>query len=199
MGKKSKRFGKGFEYEVRDILREATGDDSFERVPDSGAFFGGANKIRAETSREDLVEIMSGDLICPPGWRWVCECKNYEDVPYHQLFLGNGCKLIDEFLQQVHQDAITSKKEPLLFMKIRRKPWKLSKKAKDSFKEAGMKIPQSNSKTLGILVAELANKCTDIAGINHIKYTGSLENGTCATWLFFDLQNWLEYVNDRTS
>ena len=127
MGKKSKRFGNGFEYEVRDILREATGDKSFERVPDSGAYFGGANKIRAETARKDLVEMMSGDLICPPDWRWVAECKNYEDVPYHQLFLGNSCLIINEFLQQVNQDATTSGKEPLLIMKIRRKGWKLPK------------------------------------------------------------------------
>lgn len=197
MGKKSKRLGNTFEYEVRDILREATGDNSFERVPNSGAYFGGANKIRAETAREDLVEIMSGDLICPRGWRWVCECKNHEDVPYHQLFLGDGCVLMDEFLQQVYQDAETSKKEPLLFVKLRRKGWKLPKKVKDSLVNAGIKPPQGNSNTIGILVAELADKCDDISGINHIMYTGSLENGTSVTWLFFDLNNWLKYVVDR--
>jgi len=197
MGMKSKRLGKGFEYEIRDILREATGDNSFERVPNSGAYFGGANKVRAETARDDLVEIMSGDLICPPGWRWVCECKNHEDVPYHQLFLGSGCKMIDEFLQQVNQDAETSGKEPLLFMKLRRKGWKLPAKVKKELQTADIKIPQGNSNTIGILVAERSDYC-DITGVNHIMYTGPLDENTCATWYFFDLENWLEHVIERT-
>lgn len=197
MGKKSKRLGKGFEYEVRDILREATGDNSFERVPSSGAYFGGANKVRAETARKDLVEIMSGDLICPPGWRWIVECKNHEDVPMHQLFLGKKCALMDEFLQQVYQDSETTNKEPLLFVKLRRKGWKLPAKVKKTLMAADIKLPQGNSNTIGIIVAELADKCDDISGINHIMYTGSLGDGISATWLFFDLNNWLEYVNER--
>ena len=197
MSKKSKLYGKGFEYEVRDILREATGDKSFERVPSSGAYFGGANKVRAETARDDLVEIMSGDLICPPGWRWICECKNHEDVPIHQLFLGEKCNIIDEFLQQVSEDAQTSGKEPLLVMKYRRKGFKLSKKVRDQITSAGVQPPKSKSSTLGILVAERADYCFDITGINHIQYTGKLDEQYSATWCFFDLNAWLELIQDR--
>lgn len=197
MGMKSKRFGKGFEYEIRDILREATGDNSFERVPDSGSYFGGANKVRAETARKDLVEIMSGDLICPPNWRWVVECKNHEEVPYHQLFLGDNCATIDEFLQQVNQDGVTSGKEPLLIMKLRKKAWKLPTKVKKTLLAANIKVPQGKTSTTGILVAERADYC-DISGINHIMYTGPLTDTTCATWYFFDLNKWLEYVVERT-
>ncbi len=196
-GKKSKTYGKGFEYEVRDILREATGDNSFERVPSSGAYFGGANKVRAETARDDLVEIMSGDIICPPGWRWVVECKNHEDVPIHQLFLGEGSKTIDEFLKQVNEDGNTSGKQPLLVMKLRRKGFKLSKKVRDQIAAAGAKVPASNSSTIGIVVAERADYCFDITGINHIQYTGKLDENTCATWCFFDINAWLEYIEER--
>jgi len=198
MGNKSKRIGNTFEYEIRDVLREVTGDNSFERVPNSGAYFGGANQVRAITAREDLVEIMSGDLICPPNWRWVVECKNHEDVPYHQLFLGSGCKIIDEFLQQVSQDAETSSKEPLLFMKLRRKSWKLPTKVKKTLEAANIKPPQGKSSTIGVLVAERAEYAYDISGINHIMYTSPLTEDTCATWYFYDLDAWLEYVVERT-
>ena len=197
MSKKSKVYGKGFEYEVRDILREATGDNSFERVPSSGAYFGGSNKIRAETARKDLVEIMSGDLICPPGWRWIVECKNHEDVPVHQLFLGKNSKTIDEFLKQVSEDADTSNKEPLLVMKLRRKGYTLSKKVRDQITAAGVKPPSSNSSTIGIMVAERADYCFDIMGNNHIQYTGKLNEKYSATWCFFDINVWLDYIEER--
>lgn len=199
MGSKSKRLGNSFEYEIRDLLREATGDNSFERVPLSGAYFGGSNKVRADTSRDDLVEIMSGDLICPPGWRWVCECKNQVDVPYHQLFLGDKCKIIDEFLQQVSDDAKTTGKEPLLFMKLRKSGWKLPTRVKNILKESEVKVPVAKSSTVGILVAERVDYCFDIAELNHIKYTGSLSPDAAATWYFFDVNNWIEHINSRTT
>ncbi len=199
MGSKSKRLGNSFEYEIRDLLREATGDNSFERVPSSGAYFGGANKVRADTARDDLVEIMSGDLICPAGWRWVVECKNQMDVPYHQLFLGDECKTIDDFLRQVSDDATTTGKEPLLFMKLRKSGWKLPTRIKNILKESNVKAPVAKSSTVGILVAERADYCFDIAGLNHIEYTGLLGDGVSATWYFFDAQNWIQHVNNRTA
>jgi len=195
MTNKSKQLGKKFEYEIRNLLRETTGDNSFERVPDSGAFFGGANKIRAITARDDLVEIMSGDIICPPNWRWIVECKNYEDFSYHKLFIGNTFNLVDEFIEQVLTDAKTSNKEPLLFINLRRKKWIIPKKVKNDLKKLNIKIPQSNSVSFGILVGELKNNCDDIAHINHIFYTSSIEN---TEWRFFDVKNWLMYVNTRS-
>lgn len=197
MGKKSKDYGKGFEYEVRDILREATGIMSFERVPTSGAWIGGANAYKAQTGRDDVTEIMAGDIICPEGWRWTVEAKNHEDVPIHQLFLGEESKTINSFLAQVNDAAETAGKEPLLVMKWRRKGFTLSKKIRDTITEAGASPPKSNSSTIGILVAERADYCLDISGINHIYYTGKLNEQTSASWLFFDINNWLEYLNDR--
>ena len=195
--KKTKRLGKSFEYEIRDILREATGLESFERVPTSGAWIGGANAYKAKTGRDDVTEIMAGDIICPVGWRWTVEAKNHEDVPVHQLFLGEESKTIDSFLRQVNSSAEIAKKEPLLVMKWRKLGYKLPKKVNDRLKKADIVPPRSKSSTLGILVAERSDYCFDISGINHIHYTGKLDERTSATWYFFDLQNWLELVEER--
>ena len=178
MGSKSKNYGKGFEYEIRDVLREATGIQSFERVPTSGAWIGGKNAYKAQTGRDDVTEIMAGDIICPQGWRWTVECKNHENVPFHQLFLGEGSKTVDSFLAQIYDAAKTARKEPLLVMKLRKKAKK-------------------NSIAMGTLVAELAEHSFDISGINHIQYTGKLSDDISATWLFFDLDLWLEHINER--
>lgn len=197
MTNKSGRIGKGFEYDVRDLLRETTGDQSFERVPSSGAYFGGANHVRAETARAGLTEIMSGDIITPPGWRWVVECKNHEDVPYHQLFIGESCKIMEEFLDQINQDSITNSKEPLLFVKLRRKGYKLSKKVKDTLESAGVAPPKSKSSTIGVVVAERSEHSEDIKHFNHIQYSCDLPTEKGTTWRFFDVNIWLTELNNR--
>ena len=197
MSKKSKTYGKGFEYETRDILREATGIQSFERVPTSGAWIGGANAYKAEFGREDVTEIMAGDLICPEDWRWTVECKNWEDVSIHQLFMGKESKQINEFLKQVYDSAKVANKEPLLVMKWRKKGFKLPLRVRKLLENASVKPPTSNSITIGILVAELSDKCFDISGINHIQYTGNLDEKYSATWNFFDFNTWLEHIKER--
>lgn len=197
MSKKSKTYGKGFEYEVRDILREATGIQSFERVPTSGAWIGGKNAYKAEFGRNDVTEIMAGDLICPKGWRWNVECKNWDDIPVHQLFMGKESKQINEFLKQVCDSAKVANKEPLLVMKWRKKGYKLPTRVKKLLEDAKVKAPTSNSITVGILVAEMSDKCFDISGMNHIQYTGNLDEDHAATWCFFDFNAWLEYIKDR--
>lgn len=197
MATKSARYGKGFEYEVRDLLREATDIDSFERVPHSGAWVGGKNAHRANTAREDMVDMLSGDIVTPEGWRWVVECKNHEDVPIHQLFFGDECKAIDEFLGQICDDADTTGKEPLLIFKIRKKPYSFKKKFKDQLKEAKIAVPKINSVTTGIMVAEIMENCDEMSNINHIQYTRKLEDGEFQTWRFFDFTAWLELVKVR--
>lgn len=197
MSKKSKAYGKGFEYEVRDILREATGIRSFERVPTSGAWIGGANAYKAEFGRDDVTEIMAGDLICPEDWRWTVECKNWEDIPVHQLFMGKESKQINEFLKQVYDSANVAGKEPLLVMKWRKKGYKLPTRVTKLLEDARIKTPISNSITIGILVAELSDKCFDISGVNHIHYTGNLDENYSASWCFFDFNAWLEYIKER--
>ena len=197
MGSKSKRLGSGFEYEIRDILREATGEMTFERSPSSGAFVGGSNAFRTKTLRNDATEIMSGDLIVPANWRWMVECKNHVDIPVHQLFLGDGCKEVDSFLEQTSYTASLINKQPLLFMKLRKSPATFSKKLKDIIIESGGALPQTKTVSLGILVAEMSDHSHDIAHLNHITYTGLLEDGTPITWRFFDIEKWIKYVKER--
>lgn len=197
MTSKSARYGKGFEYEVRDMLREATGIDSFDRVPASGSMFGGKNASRAVNARDDAVDILTADIICPEGWRWVIECKNHEDVPIHQLFFGNECKTVDDFLSQICDDAQTSGKEPLLVFKVRKKPYSFKKKFVDTLKESKIDVPKINSITTGIMVAELMENCDELKDMNHIQYSRLLENGEFQTWRFFDFSSWLSLVKAR--
>jgi hypothetical protein len=193
MSTKSQRYGKGFEYEVRDLLRESSGLAEFERTPHSGSLFGGSNKYKVDKSRDDAVELLSGDLMCPENWRWTVECKNHEDVPIHQLFLGGNSETIDEFLAQTHESATTAGKEPLLFIKWRKKGWKLPDKVKKLLKAANIDIPTGNSITMGIMVAELKEKCLDIEHINHICYTSKYNT----IWCFFDYENWKLNIKNR--
>lgn len=192
-GKKSKRLGKDFEYEVRDLLREQTGIESFERVPTSGAWIGGQNSYKAQTGREDVTEIMAGDLICPPEWRWTVECKNHVDIPIHQLFLGEGCQSVDEFLHQLLQSSQTANKEPLLFMKWRVSGSRLPERIRKTLKENNIDEPKSNTQTRGILVAERIEHCEDISSLNHIQYSQDIG----IRWRFFDYYIWADYLNDR--
>ena len=197
MGSKAKRLGNGYEYEIRDHLREVTGDDSFERVPNSGAYFGGANQTRAATAREGLVEIMSGDIITPPNWRWVVECKNYEDVSWHQLVLSDHCAQIDEFIEQVTLDAKTNNLEPLLFIKLRKKPYKLSDSIKKKLKEAEVTVPTVKTITQGHLVGEWWDTSQDISALNCVHYNYVDQNNDTRTWRFVSLDNWLEVLSER--
>lgn len=187
MGKKSKNYGKGFEYEARDLLREATGIQSFERVPTGGAWIGGKNAYKAQTGRDDVTEIMAGDLICPENWKWTVECKNWENVPIHQLIIGDQCKVIDDFLDQINNAANIAKKEPLLMMKLRKKKYDLPDKIKSLLSAQSIKIPTSNTYTIGILVAEKTEKCVEIQQFNHIRYIDKINN---ISWCFFDFNVW---------
>ena len=197
MATKSARYGKGFEYEVRDCLREATGIESFERVPHSGAWLGGKNAHRAETTSNAMAQVMVGDIVTPEGWRWVIECKNHEDIPIHQLFFGTECQSIDEFLGQVCDDANTINREPLLIFKVRKKPYSFKKKFVDTLKEAKIDVPKINSVTTGIMVAELMEYCDEMKEMNHIQYSRPVENGEFQTWRFFDFEQWLKFIKPR--
>ncbi len=197
MATKSARYGKGFEYEIRDMLREATGIDSFERTPQSGAWIGKSNSYKIKTAREDMIDIMAGDIVTPEGWRWCIECKNHEDVPVHQLYFGEECKTINEFLGQIYDDSLTTGKQPLLIFKVRRKPYTFKSSFVKVLKEANIKKPQVNSITTGIMAAELGEYCDELKDLNHIQYTTEIESGDFQTWKFFDFDSWLKMIKIR--
>jgi len=109
--------GKCWERELCKKLEELFPTNKFQRVPQSGAFFGGKNRYRAEGAREDAKEILSGDIICPQGFPFSVECKSYKDFPFHKILKGE-CKELDEWIKQAESDAEVSRKNMIIFMKF---------------------------------------------------------------------------------
>lgn len=100
MPSKSKIKGKGFEREVCVFLSKLY-EDSFTRVPDSGAFTGGKNSYRRSSLTEGQVRAHKGDVIPPDDWKFFnVECKNYAEFPFHQLFTSGEIPLLESWLEQ---------------------------------------------------------------------------------------------------
>lgn len=119
MPSKSKTKGKTFERDIANYLG-ALYNDSFTRVPDSGAFTGGKNAHRRETLTENQVRAHKGDIIPPDHWRvFNCECKNYGQFPFHRLLYDAPVPLLEEWLQQL-MDAADPGDMNILFFKVTR-------------------------------------------------------------------------------
>jgi hypothetical protein len=121
MSSKSKNKGKSWERDVCIYLSELY-NDSFIRVPNSGAYVGGKNESRKEHLSEEQIKLSRGDIIPPIKFPYfLAECKNYADFPFHQLIARHGIKLLDSWIEQVEHDVTTEKDVWLLFIKITRK------------------------------------------------------------------------------
>ena len=120
-GSKSKQKGKGWERDVCLFLSELY-NQSFIRVPGSGAFIGGSNQFRKETLSDEQIKLSRGDIIPPEHYPYfLAECKNYADFPFHQLILRNDIALLDSWIDQVEHDMTSEKDVWLLFVKVTRK------------------------------------------------------------------------------
>ena len=120
MPSKSKTKGKAFEREVCAFLSELY-EDSFTRVPDSGAYTGGKNSYRRASLTEGQVRAHKGDIIPPDDWlRFNAECKNYADFPFHLLFTQTQVPLLESWLEQTLEAADPGDCN-ILFMKFNRK------------------------------------------------------------------------------
>lgn len=115
----SKKKGAGFEREIATFLSELYGE-SFVRVPNSGAYIGGANSKRKVLLDDNQIKSFKGDIIAPDSWcKFNSECKNYSDFAFHQLFSGTNRQL-ESWIQQCmavadHNDF------SILFMKFNHK------------------------------------------------------------------------------
>lgn len=119
MTSKSKNKGNSFEREVATFLSELY-NDSFVRVPNSGAYVGGSNNSRKQFLNEGQAKSFKGDIIAPDAWKkFNAECKSYADFPFHLVLTGK-CKQLDTWLEQLMSVA-----EPedinILFIKVTRK------------------------------------------------------------------------------
>jgi len=112
---KSKTKGKTFEREVANYLSKLY-NNSFTRVPDSGAFTGGKNAFRRETLTEGQVRAHKGDIIPPDDWKYLnIECKNYADFPFHNLLSTGNIPILENWIQQTLQAADPGDCNTLIF------------------------------------------------------------------------------------
>ena len=94
----AKQKGNAWERDVAKDLSE-TFNENFIRVPNSGAYTGGANFFRIDQLTEQQKRMMDGDIMVPPCLsRYKIECKNYKAFDFHQLFNEN--KTLDKWIKQ---------------------------------------------------------------------------------------------------
>ena len=121
MSSKSKNKGKSWERDVCLFLSELY-NQSFIRVPGSGAFIGGSNQFRKETLSEEQIKLSRGDIIPPQNYPYfLAECKNYAEFPFHSLVSNSSIALLDTWIEQVEHDVTDENDLWLLFIKITRK------------------------------------------------------------------------------
>ena len=94
----AKQKGNAWERDVAKDL-SVTFNENFIRVPNSGAYTGGANVFRIDQLTEQQKRMMDGDIMVPPCLsRYKIECKNYKAFDFHQLFNEN--KTLDKWIKQ---------------------------------------------------------------------------------------------------
>lgn len=119
MPSKSKTKGNAWELEVSKFLTE-TFNETFIRIPSSGAFVGGKNSSRKDMLGEAQLQSKKGDIHPPQTWKyWNIECKNYADFPFHQLWYAD-VKILDAWIQQ-QKDVEDQGDLNLILIKITRK------------------------------------------------------------------------------
>ena len=108
-GTKSKNKGKSYERDIANFLSELY-QESFTRVPHSGAFIGGQNFARIDKLSENQTRGFKGDIIPPDNFQLlVIEAKNYGEFRWNQLALGQEVKQLDEWIKQA-QDSCESRR-----------------------------------------------------------------------------------------
>ena len=117
----SKKKGNRVELEFSKILNERFNlEKGFIRVPYSGAFSTN-NRIYKDT-REDALNVLSGDLICPEGFRFSIEIKSRAEFNFWDLLNeDNDHTEILNWIAQSENDSICVNKQPLLLIKINNK------------------------------------------------------------------------------
>jgi len=113
----SKHKGNNWERAVRNVLIEATGDQGFARVPNSGAI--GTNYRKEGKMEAEITDYMSGDIISPKNFNYSVECKAYKSFEFNQVLQGD-CAKLDLWIEQASKDSKASNKKMLIFIKIDR-------------------------------------------------------------------------------
>jgi hypothetical protein len=111
--------GKSFERDLSKILNENFGG-GFQRVPQSGASYGGLNRSRSVGMSQETINVLTGDIICPKSFPFSVEAKNYKDLQVLQVLTGT-CRQLDEWIEQSTQEAVLSMRNPLIVFKLKNK------------------------------------------------------------------------------
>ena len=105
MSTKGKAKGNNGERKIADFFTTLYGQ-KFIRVPNSGAFLGGANRFRKAALDEGQIATFKADLIPPSNMRkLVVESKFYGEFPFHNLFKNVSVPLLDKWIAQAVSSA----------------------------------------------------------------------------------------------
>jgi Holliday junction resolvase len=111
----SKNKGNRVELELAKTLTKRFGGIEFSRVPMSGGW--GTNN-KEKNVREDAMEVLSGDIMCPENFIFSIESKSRSDFNFWDMLNDETENEIDEWIQQAEEDAQRSNKYPLIYVKI---------------------------------------------------------------------------------
>lgn len=105
MSNRGKNKGNTGERKIADFLTNLYGQ-KFMRVPNSGAFLGGANRFRKAQLDEGQISTFKADLIPPSNMRkLVIESKFYKEFPFHNLIKNTDIPLLDKWIAQAIDSA----------------------------------------------------------------------------------------------
>jgi hypothetical protein len=105
MSNRGKSKGNAGERKIADFLTGLYGQQ-FMRVPNSGAFLGGANRFRKAQLDEGQIATFKADLIPPSNMRkLVIESKFYKEFPFHNLIKNDDIPLLDKWIAQAIDSA----------------------------------------------------------------------------------------------
>lgn len=105
MSNRGKNKGNTGERLIAEYLTNLYGS-KFIRVPNSGAFLGGANSFRKAQLDEGQIATFKADLIPPSNMRkLVIESKFYGDFPFHNLLKSQPIPLLDKWIKQAQDSA----------------------------------------------------------------------------------------------
>lgn len=122
MTSKAKSKGNSWEREIC-VFLGATLGGNFQRVPNSGAFIGGANSQRKATLSVGQTRAAKGDIIPPDDLpKLNLEAKNYADIAFHQIIDGE-CKQLDKWIDQTEEPADADDVSFTIFKITRRGSW----------------------------------------------------------------------------
>lgn len=121
----SKSKGNTYERKMAKVLSDRFArhlglENGFVRNVDSGSYFGASNQTRLKSHILDNARF--GDIVAPPNFKFVIECKHYKAAPSFTMMVKQECKLFDGWIQQAQRDANNAGKRMAIIAKFNNVP-----------------------------------------------------------------------------